>query len=332
MINKFVLKTSFVFLSAFALLSFSQLSAAGITNITINPVSSNQSTSTNIAVTFTPNTAITNSTVLSFSYDPLFSGGAALVNADIAISGTNITGKTCSGFVAGYFTCALTTSGSVTTLVTTTIGGANQLTTPASAGNYSFSVTADIGNLGTTVDSGSGLAYISSGSIKGNEVQITAYVPPNLSLEIYQTGTNTKLVDPNNCGLGVLTLSTIKTCTYDVSVGTNNATGASVTIASDGKLRNGATNFTDTTGTVTAGSEAYGFYLSTPGSRFTAAGSYGTSYQAVPQSANSFATSSTTSDLLSTAQHMTITHAASISSITSVGNYAHKLIYRAYTN
>jgi hypothetical protein len=314
------------------LLIFTRVNAAGLTNITVAPTSQAQSTLTNVVVTFTPNTAITNSSILSYSYDPLFTGGAALTNSDITITGTNITSKVCSNFVAGYFNCTLTTSANVTTTVTTTIGNTNQLTTPSSAGNYSFSVTADIGGLGTTIDSGAGLAYISNNAVKENEVQITAYVPPNLSLELYQSGTNTELVDPNNCGLGVLTINGVKTCTYDLGVGTNNATGASVTVASDGKLRNGATNFTDTVGTVTAGSERYGFYISTQGSRFTAAGSYGTAYQAVPQPATSFASSTQTSDLLNTAHHMTITHAASISSLTEVGNYAHKLTYRAFTN
>lgn len=330
--KRFVVLTSISFLVAAAFIIFNPLNAAGITNITVVPVSQNQSTATDVVITFTPSTAITNSTILIYSYDPAFTGGAALTDTDIAISGTNITSKACSDFVAGYFTCTLTTSASVTTPVTTTIGDTNQLTTPSSAGNYSFSVTADIGGLGSTIDSGAGLAYISTDTVKENEVQVTAYVPPNLSLEVYQEGTNTKLVDPNNCALGVLSINTVKTCAYDVGVGTNNATGASVTVSSDGKLRDGATDFTDTTGVITAGTEAYGFYISTQGTRFSAAGSFNTSYQAVPQSGTQFATSSNTSDLLNTAQHMTITHAASISSVTQVGNYAHKLTYRAYTN
>ncbi len=330
--NKFLLITSFLFVFTFSLILYTSVNAAGITNIAVVPTSPNQSTLTDVVVTFTPTTAITNASIISYSYDPLFTGGVSLTNTDIAISGTNITGKTCSNFVAGYFTCTLTTSGSVTATVTTTIGNTNKLTTPASAGNYSFSVTADIGGLGTTVDSGAGLAYISTASIKENEVQITAYVPPNLSLEIYQSGTNTKLSDPNNCGLGVLSVATVKTCNYDVGVGTNNATGASVTVASDGKLRNGAINFTDTTGTITGGSERYGFYISAAGTKFVASGAFGTSYQPVPQPATAFAGSTSTSDLLSTAQHIEVTHAASISSVTQVGNYSHKLTYRAYTN
>lgn len=329
--NKYILFSAVIFFSV--VLSFVQyVNAAGITNIIVTPVSSNQSTATNVTITFTPTNALTNSTILTYTYDPLFTGGSALTNSDVAITGTNITGKTCGGFINGYFTCSLTTSGSVTTSVTTTIGGTNQLTTPSSAGNYSFSITADIGGLGTTIDSGAGLAYISSIAVKENEVQVNAFVPPNLSLEIYQQSTTTKLTDPNTCSLGVLSINTVKTCAYNVSVGTNNSTGASVNVFSDGRLRNGVIDFTDTLGSITAGTEAYGFYISAAGTRFTPSGSFGTAFQAVPLSSTNFAASTLTSDLLSISQHMTVTHAASVSSVTQVGNYSHKLTYRAFTN
>jgi hypothetical protein len=311
---------------------FSKLNAASLTNFTVVPTSQNESSATNITLTFTPASAITNGTILSISYDTLFTGGAALTNTDIAISGGNITGKNCSGFVNGYFVCTLNVSSSFTSAVTVIIGSSNQLTTPSAEGNYSFSAAVDIGGLGTTVDSGAGLAYISSEDVKENEVQITAYVPPNLSLEIYQAGTNTKLSNPNSCGLGVLTINAVKTCLYDIGIGTNNQNGASLSINSDGALRNGAVNFTNTLGSINAGIEAYGFYISTPGSRFVALSNYDNAYNAVPTTEVSIASSTQTSDLLTTAQHLTITHAAAISSTTQVGNYAHKVTYRAYTN
>lgn len=309
-----------------------KVNAAGLTNIIVTPASQNQSTLTNVVVTFTPNTAITNSTILTISYDTSFTGGASLVNTDIAVAGTNISGKVCSNFIIGYFTCTLTTTGSVTTLVTVTIGGANQLTTPATAGNYSFAVTADIGGLGSTIDSGSGLAYISNLSTKENEIMVTAYVPPNLSLELYSAGTNTELADPNTCNLGVLNTNSVNSCSYDIGVGTNNPTGASVAINSDGKLRNGLIDFTDTLGSVTAGTESYGFYISTNGARFTPLGAFATAYQVVPTSNTNFASSGLSSDLLNLSHHFAVTHSASISSTTQVGNYSHKIIYSGFTN
>src|SRR5690606_17336151 len=96
-------------------------------------------------VTFTPNTAITTGTILEVTYDTAFTGGAALTDADVAVTGTNISASTESNFVAGYFRSTLTTTGSVTTSVTITIDGTNELTNPATNGNYSWSVTANIG-------------------------------------------------------------------------------------------------------------------------------------------------------------------------------------------
>lgn len=331
--NHLIVYTLLILLGLFVVNStIIKIFAAGLTDITATPNNDAQNTATDLEIAFTPNNALTNGTILTISYDPLFTNGADLEDTDIAIAGTNITSKTCSGFIAGYFTCTITTSGTVTTLVTIIVGDANQLTTPASAGNYPISVTADIGGLGTTIDSGTGLAYISDNAIKENEVLITAFVPSNLSLEIFQASTSTKLSDPNTCSLGTLSISTVKNCLYDIGVGTNNASGASITVTSDGKLNNGFVDFTDTAGTITAGTEAYGFYISTDGARFTPSGSYGSAYQAVPQIDSTFAASSLTSDLLDTSHHLTITHAASVSSLTEVGNYTQTIIYKAYTN
>lgn len=306
--------------------------AASLTNIVVTPASQNQSTSTNVTVTFTPNTAISNGSKLVLTYDSTYSGGGTLTDSDISITATNLTSKVCSGFINGYFTCTLTTSANVTTGVTIVIGGTNKLTTPAAAGNYPFSITVDIGGTGTTFDSGAGLSYISNNSVKENEVQVNAYVPPTVALDLFVAGTNTKLTDANTCNLGILSLTSVNTCTYDIGAGTNNSTGVTIKVTSDGKLRQGLTNFTDTSGTITAGTEAYGFYISAPGSVFTASGSYGTSYQAVPQTTPVFATSSTVSNELSTAQHITVQHAAAMSTATQVGSYTHKMIYTAFTN
>ncbi len=307
----------------------SKVLAASLTNVTVTPANTAVSQSTNVTVTFTPNTAITNSTILEFTYDTAFTGGASLVNADIAITGTNISSKTCSGFIAGYFTCTLTTSGSVTTLVTTVIGATNKLTTPSSAGNYSFSVTANIGGGGTTYDAGAGLAYIAN----ENQITITATVPPTIALDLYNSGTNTLKSNPNTCALGVLSFNQVNTCAYDVGVGTNNTTGATLKVQAGGQLTNGSYSFAQATGAaITAGTERYGFYISTNGSKFTPAGSYGTAHQAVPTTVTTFATSTTTSDKATTGDHITVTHAATMSTNTPTGSYTQTVSYFAFTN
>ncbi len=309
------------------------IKAAGLTNVTVAPVSQNQSTATNIVVTFTPNTAITNGTILEVTYDTAFTGGAALTNADVSVAGTNISASTESNFVAGYFKSVLTTTGSVTTTVTITIGGGNQLTTPSSAGNYSWAVSADIGGGGTTYDIGAGLAYISSISIKENQVNVTSIVPPAISLDLDQSGSNTKLVDPNTCTLGVLALNTVKTCSYDVAVGTNNTAGATVKVTSNNGLTNGTYTFTGTGGSpAVAGTEGYGFWVASAGSVFTASGSYGTQSQNVPTTVQTFATSSATSSATTIGEHLGVTHEAAMSTSTATGVYSHIVSYTAFTN
>ncbi len=302
--------------------------AAPLTNIVVTPAALTVSTATNVTVTFTPNTAITTGTIIEYTYSTSFTGGAALTDADIAITGTNITGKVCSGFVAGYFTCTLTTSASVTTLVTTVIGGANQLTTPSSAGNYSWSVSANIGGLGSTYDTGAGLAYIAG----ENQVLITAVVPPVLALDLYQAGTNTLLTNPNTCALGVLSINSVNTCAYDVGIGTNDTAGATAKVRAGAGLTNGSHTFVNATGAITAGTEAYGFYVSANGTAFTPAGSYGTAYQTVPTTETTFATSAVKSDKTTTAQHFTVTHAATMSSSTDTGSYTQTVFWTVYTN
>lgn len=305
-----------------------KVNAASLTNITVTPAALTVSTATNVTITFTPNTAITTGSILTFAYDTLFTGGAALVNADIAITGTNITSKVCSGFVAGMFTCTLTTSAPVTTLVTTVIGGANQLTTPATAGNYSFSVSANIGGGGVTYDTGAGLAYIAG----ENQVLIKAVVPPVLALDLYNAGSNTLMTNPNTCDLGVLSINSVSTCAYDVGVGTNDTAGATAKVRAGGPLTNGSHNFTAAAGAITAGTESYGFYISANGTVFTASGAYATPYQPVPTTETTFSTSAVKSDKATTAQHFTVTHGATMSTTTDTGAYTQTVFYTAYTN
>lgn len=316
------------------LLSTVKVKAASLTDVTVTPASTAISTSANVTVTFTPNTAITNNTVLIFTYDggtANFDGGAALTNADIAITGTNISSKTCTGFIAGYFRCTLTTGGSVTTLVTAVIGGTNKLTTPDAAGNYSWSVSADIGGAGTTFDGGAGLAYIAD----ENDVDIRAYVPPVLALDLYQTNTNTLLSNPNTCNLGVLSFNAVNTCSYDIGVGTNNASGATIRMTSDGQFTNGSYNFTQAADTaIVAGTEKYGFRISDLGTVFTDSADFNhaSEYESVPTSVTSIATSAAVSNKATTAQHVEITHAATMSTSTPVGSYDHTVTYTAFTD
>lgn len=302
--------------------------AANITNITVTPTSTNVSTATNVTITFTPVTAITTGTIMHFSYDPAFTGGAALGDADISITGTNITSKVCSGFAAGYFICTLSNSAPVTTLVTAVIGATNKLTTPASAGNYSFSVTANIGGAGTTYDAGAGLAYIAG----GNQILIKSLVVSVLALDLYNAGTTTVMTYPHVCDIGVLSINNVNICSYDIGIGTNNTAGAVLKAQAGGAMTNGSTSLTPASGSVlTAGTEGYGFHISAQGTAFTAQASYATPVQAVPTSATSISQSSGVSNKITLAEHLTIRHSAAISTSTQTGTYTQTVSYTVFS-
>ena len=304
--------------------------AASLTTIAVALTNENTSATDNISVTFTPATAITTGTILEITYDSGFTGGAALVDADVAVSGTNISSTVESAFAAGYFKSTLTTSGSVTTTVTILIHGTHELTNPASAGNYPWSVTADIGGAGTTFDYGAGLAYVAH----DNDVTVTATVPPTIDMEIYQQNSETKT---NACALGVLSLALVKSCIYDVAGATNNNSGMTVKVTSDGTLDDGASHDIDAVsdGTVTAGVEEYGFTITDDGSGDPwNGGTYETGDRAVPSSATTFASTSAPIDGINTQNlRLEVTHKASMSTSTYVSSaYAQVVTYTAFTN
>lgn len=309
--------------------------AASLNTITVTPASNAVNTLTDVTVAFTVATSFTTGTLVTVAYDTAFTGGAALTNADIAVTGATCTA---SGFAAGYFllTCGTATSGGSISIV---IGDTNQLTTPATQGNYNFSIVVDIGGAGTTYDSGAGLAYIA----RENEVEVTAVVAPIIDLELYQQNSTSLLANtapnPNSCALGVLTIATVNTCIYDVGYGTNNATGVTVRVIADDLLNNVSANINNVAdGTVSAGSEEYGVRITNAGTGCgtgAAAGTFGSQDNAVPTTATNFFTNDTVCDGASSAnitQRFEVTHSASVNASTPVGSYNQLVTYTAFTN
>jgi hypothetical protein len=307
----------------------SPVKAASLTDVTVSLSPDTVSTATTMTITFTPATALSDGAVLEVTYDTDFTGGASLTDADITVSGTNISSSTESNFDNGYFKSTLTTSADVTTTVTITIGNTNKLTNPANAGNYNVSVTADPDGSGSSYDTGAGLAYVAD----DNDVTVTAVVPPVIDMEIYEANSDTTT---NTCKLGVLSLNKVNTCSYDVAGATNNASGMTVKVTSDGALDDGSGNDINAVadGTVTAGSEEYGFEITDDGSSDQwDGGSYETSDSAVPTSETTFATTSSTIDGINTqADRLEVTHKASMATDTVSGSYDQVVTYTAYTN
>ncbi len=320
------------------------INTSGTPNMRVDLGNDATSATDDIEVWFDTPTDITADSLIYIIYDSLFTGGSSLTLSDISLNcdddgelGGTSTGMTALGLTTtedGYLVLDTNTDACNSWIqVDIQGGGGNHLTNPGSPGNYSWAVLTDVGGDGSDDDSGAVLAYVGD----DNDVNVTAIVPPTIDMELYQQGTDTELTDTNTCALGVLSLNQVNTCIYDLGTGTNNSTGVSVYMTSDGSLDDGnGNNIGSPTGAVTSGEEEYGFYLSElGGGEYTAAGSYSTQHQAVPTSATLLATTSTTGSgttVGSSSQHLEITHAASMSTSTIVGSYNQVVTYTAYTN
>ncbi len=321
------------------------INTSGTPNMRVDLANEATSATDDIEVWFDTPTDITADSLIYVIYDSLFTGGSSLTLSDISLNcdADGLAGGTSTGMTS--FSLAQTPANGYLVIDTNTDtcsnwiqvdiqgGGGNHLTNPGSPGNYSWAVLTDVSGDGIDDDSGATLAYVGD----DNDVNITAIVPPTIDMELYQQGTDTELTDTNTCALGVLSLNQVNTCIYDLGTGTNNSTGVSVYMTSDGSLDDGNGNSIGSpTGAVTSGEEEYGFYLSElGGGEYTAAGSYSTQHQAVPTTVTLIASTSTTGSgttVGSSSQHIEITHAASMSTSTIVGSYNQVVTYTAYTN
>ncbi len=320
------------------------INTSGTPNMRVDLANEATSASDDIEVWFDTPTDITADSLIYIIYDSLFTGGSSLTLTDISLScdddgetGGTSTGMTALGLTTaenGYLVLDVNTDTCTEWIQVDIHGGnGNHLTNPGSAGNYSWAVLTDVSGDGLDDDSGATLAYVGD----DNDVNITATVPPTIDMELFQQNSDTELTDTNACPLGVLSLNQVNTCIYDIGTGTNNASGVSIYITSDGALDDGIGNsISSPTGAVTAGEEEYGFYISdVGGNEYSSAGSFAVQHQALPTSATLLATSSTTGSgttVGSSSQHLEITHAASMSTSTIVGSYNQVVTYTAYTN
>ena len=187
----------------------------------------------------------------------------------------------------------------------TVAGGTNRVTNP-SAGTVTTDITA-AGDTGTfAVD-----------IIADDQVTITATIDSTLDVTLSST----------TCALGTLSASTVETCTYNVTVSTNAASGYAGTILEDGDLRDGSNEVDDETGgsSISAGTEEYGLGVDSSGQAFaqentcTDGGAGPVSADAITGTAQQFASSASPVSSDATA----MCHAAAISGTTEAGSYEH---------
>lgn len=128
-----------------------------VTDLNVNLNNYNTNSQSTVLLTYmptTPNTFVTNGTIIDVNYDPAFTGGASLTDNDIRIIHDGVVLNSVeSNFTAGHFTSTLNNNypyGYVGAYIIE-IGNVQYLTNPSTAGTYRWIVTGDIGGTGTNV-------------------------------------------------------------------------------------------------------------------------------------------------------------------------------------
>ena len=216
-----------------------------------------------------------------------------------------------------------TTIGGGATTVTCLIGdGSPSPTNPAVADGYSVAVV-------TNVDSGAGAIYVGD----SNDVTVSVRVLPNLSLTIDNADgtTCTTTSGVTICDLGTVLTTTVATGNYDVNIGTNAASGATMRIAEDGDLRNGAQDITDVSegSTVVAGTEGYGVAVASDAA-WTEQGDFTDDDTPIATGPTTVAT--TAGPIAISGNDVTVTHRAAVDSTVQALVYSHIVTWTATAN
>jgi hypothetical protein len=322
-----ITSTAFLGLASLAFgISPISVQAAGITT-TVTPSSQVVSSSANIVLSFTPATPITNGSTITIITPTGYTGFSTLVDADVAVTGTNITSST-ETFANPNITSTLTTSANVTTPVTITISNA-KLTTASTAGNYSFGIITSVGDFGAV------LQYVG----QANVVNVTGIVAPTLSFVIRNA---TDTANTNVCNLGTLTTTAVNDCQYRLKIGTNAQNGYVVQSVTTGNFTNGSNIITNAApgaaGTnITAGNEFYGVRIA-PGVVSTGSISVPTAFDAGATNFVNYSHNTNQTVLTSTGRNnpgasgdttntSLFTHRGAINSVTAAGLYTQTITY-----
>jgi hypothetical protein len=249
MINKiisFIALTGFFIASTFSFATY-QVQAAGVA-VTVSPTTAAISSTGTNTLAFTASNAIPTTAKITVLYPSTYTG--TLTASSFSINGTApsaavITTIASTSQVQAVLTPAATIPAS--TAVSIVITG---LTKPSTIGNYSFTAYTSRGDYGAV------LQYIG----EANVVQITAFVPLNLSFVIRDTADT---ANTNTCDMGILSTTAVGECSYRLKIGTNATNGYTVSVATSGDFTNGSKAFVNaaagSAGTaIVAGNEMYG--------------------------------------------------------------------------
>lgn len=216
----------------------------------------------------------------------------------------------------------------------------------APTGNYALTFIDTKANSANN-DFGGALLYVGD----ANVVVVSAQVQPILSFTIRNAADDG---NTNSCPLGVLTPAAVSECSYRLKIGTNSSSGYVVSISSDGDLRRSGSGdvadsedidrVTDESGTISAGTEAYGLALlgnststSTPVTEGTETGfNFSTDDSPIPIEGTNgtkvLYTSTTMNDPTTLSHSALVTHRATVDTGTLTGNYQHLVTYTVIAN
>jgi len=308
--------------------------AAGIDNVAVTLGSETTSAENQITVAFTPTTAMTAASTISI-YLGESTAGDEFTDGDVDQDGTDIAcTQTGSTFNGGAWTAAtatvpmlyyieVNTVGAGTGAVSCTLGsGASDgPNNPAVADGYSVAVT-------TENDSGAGIAYVGN----ANDVAVSVIVLSNLALTISDADGTDCLTTSGvtSCNLGTVLTTTVVDGYYDVNIGSNAASGVTLSVAENGNLRNNTDTINDVAdNAVTAGSEEYGVAVTTSGT-WTIDGTYIGIDAPLITGPDIVATTAAGIDIAG--DDINVVHKAAISSTTLALSYSHTVTWTAAAN
>lgn len=308
--------------------------AAGIDNVTVTLSDETLNTASSVTVAFTFGTLINGNTVKIYLGEDTTGQPwqlNAVTTADISCS-DNGTGETytvnsvtaASASVPMWTQITATTVGAGATAVTCIIGDGtpNPINPATTADGYSIAVV-------TTNDSGAGIAYVGN----ANDVTVSVTVLPNLSLTIDNSDgvkCSTSGAGVTSCNMGTVLTTGVATGNYDVNVGTNAGSGATLQVAEDGNLRNGSDVITDVVegNTVTAGTTGYGVATVADGG-WTEQGDFTDDDTPI---ATGPTTVATTAAPVAYTNDITVTHRAAVDSTVKALTYSHTVTWTATAN
>lgn len=194
---------------------------------------------------------------------------------------------------------------------------------PGVADGYSVAVV-------TNADSGAGVIYIGD----ANDIAVSVTVLPNLTLTISTPdGTFcTTTSGVTSCNLGTVLTTTVASGFYDVDVGTNAGSGATVWVTEDTDLNNALPADIDdvSDNTVTAGTEEYGLDIAETGDAWTIDGFFLNIDAPVEPPANEVATS--TGPVDASTNNIDVIHEVAVASNTLALVYDHIVTWTATAN